>query len=514
MSYLLLIMICISRSFVQGRVLIVGAGAAGLSAAKDLLEDGIDVLVLESTQSVGGRAKAGIIGKMADGRPYYVHFGANWVHGQGDNPVWKLNEKYGFFNTTWIPGSYLNVFENGESEVVYGDHDVPGQQIRDDFFNYCANSTENLAWLKGQLNPLTPSIAPSFSRNFFVERYIREKNLTGRDLQRFELFTKVYDDEDVGSDDCAIGYEFHLSYGNDKEMMVGYPSYNALFEFLAEDVDIRFDQEVVNITWGKNGVKVMTNQGNAFEGDAVIVTVSIGVLQAEKITFIPELPAWKRKSIYQGIAMSSLEGIHLFWDNAWWPNLGAFWRATNSIQKTTSSRYTLEWYNMNMLESMPYPALKVTTYGEVAKWFDNLSDEKVIDILMEELTLILETQPTVPDPIPRPKQMIRSGHWNNGNQLGAYLYWTTDAPGAAQGYLAEPIANRLFFAGEATSNLRAGYVDGAMETGQDVAKNIKHLLEVSGGTIPWVDYNDKLPISREKEIRKLWYDEISAVLFE
>jgi len=115
---------------------VVGAGMSGLSAAKTLMEAGIEVVVLEGADHIGGRARAEIIGTMADGRPYYMHFGASWVHGQGENPVWKLNEKWHLFNTTWVPSSYLNVFENGTSEVVYGQDGVPGAEYRDDIKNY------------------------------------------------------------------------------------------------------------------------------------------------------------------------------------------------------------------------------------------------------------------------------------------------------------------------------------------------------------------------------------------
>jgi len=292
---------------------------------------------------------------------------------------------------------------------------------------------------------------------------------------------------------------------------VGYPSYNALAEFLGKGIDIRLSTVVEEINWGKPGVNISTTSGDVFEAEAAIVTVSVGVLQAEKIKFTPSLPAWKRKTIYQGLSMGVLECILLVWDDAWWPDVGALWRATKDTQITTGMRGTLEWYNVNQVSSMPYPALKITPYGQIAKWMDSLSDENVTNILMEELALILENQPGIPNPLPQPKEIHRSSHWNNEFQFGSYVYKTTEAPGAVANYLGEPIANRLFFAGEAESTLRAGYVDGAVVSGQEVGAKIVKLHESSRGKIPWVQYGDWLSPSREKELRKKWYDDINSI---
>lgn len=514
MEYMWLVVVHILTTFVQAKVLIVGAGVAGLSAAKTLTEAGIDVLVLEGADFIGGRSRAEIIGTMADGRPYYMHFGASWVHGQGDNPVWKLNEKYHLFNTTWVPSSYLTVFENGEYEVVYGKDGVPGVKYRSGISDYIWNSTENLRWLNGQLDAHPDHNPPvDYMKGFFVQKYLREKKLSGKDLERFRLFYDVYDDENqAAGDDVAGVLEYGLSYGNDKEMMVGYPSYNALSDFLARGIDVRLRKIVKNITWGTPGVNITTASGDVFEGEAVIITVSVGVLQAEKIAFSPSLPEWKTKTIYQGLSMGLLECILLVWDSAWWPDVGALWRATKLTQTTTGLHGTLEWYNVNQVSSMPYPALKVTPWGQIAKWMESLSDDEVIDILMKELGLILENQSGVPDPLPQPKEIHRSRHWNNDFHLGSYGFYKTDAPGAVANYLAEPIANRLFFAGEAQSTLRPGYMDGALVSGQEVGAEIIKLYESSGGKIPWVQYGDRLPLSRENEIRKKWYDDIYGVI--
>ena len=73
------------------KVLILGAGVAGLTAAKTLRENGVnDFLILEAQDYIGGRFKQR---SFAGAR---LEEGANWIHyaDSEDDPLWKLKEKY------------------------------------------------------------------------------------------------------------------------------------------------------------------------------------------------------------------------------------------------------------------------------------------------------------------------------------------------------------------------------------------------------------------------------------
>lgn len=70
-----------NAGFTQGRVIVIGAGFAGLSAARLLKTKGYDVTVLEASDRLGGRAKT----KHELGTP--IDLGASWLHGGSGNPL-------------------------------------------------------------------------------------------------------------------------------------------------------------------------------------------------------------------------------------------------------------------------------------------------------------------------------------------------------------------------------------------------------------------------------------------
>ena len=71
------------------KVAVIGAGVAGLSAAKELQKHGVDYVVLEARSRLGGRVH------VAEHKGKRVHLGANWIHNASidDNPLLKLAQK-------------------------------------------------------------------------------------------------------------------------------------------------------------------------------------------------------------------------------------------------------------------------------------------------------------------------------------------------------------------------------------------------------------------------------------
>lgn len=93
-------------TYLSTKVLILGGGMAGVSAAHSMaLELNItDLLVVEARHELGGRVQMGSIGGIN------VEFGANWIQGLGNNPVWKLAQKYDVKNlySNWSSIDYYN----------------------------------------------------------------------------------------------------------------------------------------------------------------------------------------------------------------------------------------------------------------------------------------------------------------------------------------------------------------------------------------------------------------------
>lgn len=89
----------------QTKVLILGAGTAGITAGQALTNKSItDFMILEYNNHVGGRAFHQPFGKKADGKPYIIEYGANWIQGVASaggpiNPIEALSQKINLQNT-------------------------------------------------------------------------------------------------------------------------------------------------------------------------------------------------------------------------------------------------------------------------------------------------------------------------------------------------------------------------------------------------------------------------------
>jgi hypothetical protein len=109
----------------NAQVIIGGAGYAGVSAAKVLAEHGVNIILLEATDHLGGRMYAKPFGmNPATGESYMLDAGANWVQGLEGNPVWGDAIKYGLGGTIQKFDDLVLFDQNGDYnqlETVYGD---------------------------------------------------------------------------------------------------------------------------------------------------------------------------------------------------------------------------------------------------------------------------------------------------------------------------------------------------------------------------------------------------------
>ena len=196
----------------NGKVIIIGAGASGLAAAKILEQNNIDYTILEATNRYGGRLKKDIT--LAD---FPIDIGAEWIH---SNP------------------RVLNVLKG-----------KPGDQIDEELVPYKLESAA--IWNGKKLKPVS-----KFTRNFMYN-FMPESKFKN-----------------------STWYDFV----NDN---------------IAKDViqNIVYNSVVKSIDHSGEKVVIITSDGKTYEADKVLVTVSIGVLKSNNISFTPELNSEKKKAI-------------------------------------------------------------------------------------------------------------------------------------------------------------------------------------------------------------------------
>jgi monoamine oxidase len=424
-------------------VIIVGAGAAGLGAANQLKEHGInDVIILEAQDRWGGRVKT----ERPWGDDISLDMGASWISGTEGNPVTTLAKKYGAetFRTD-LDGSYVAFYPNGDKmEGEYVDLDT----FYLDFPEFYQSKTE------GQTTD-----APLQK---IVDEYIKERELSGQKLVSFLHYVSVaIENEWAGDTDHLsmlnfgkIGYKL----GEGEPIEVIFPNgYDQITNGLAKDFGedkILLNHTVTKISYNDDGVDVFDSNNNVFHAKYVIVTVPLGVLQNGSIDFEPDLSDKKMQSI-NNLKLGIL-------DKAYFKFPEVFWDDVHVIYYIPEKKG--EWaYFLNLYPATGKPILVALNPLPYATTLENMtSDEEIKKAGLDVLRKMYG------DAVPSDEVVqIHTVNWGKDKYTGggSYSYTPYGATIADYDIYAEPVGNRVFFAGEATTKYFPALVNGALVTG-------------------------------------------------
>ncbi|XP_015364038.1 PREDICTED: lysine-specific histone demethylase 1A-like [Diuraphis noxia] len=254
---------------------------------------------------------------------------------------------------------------------------------------------------------------------------------------------------------------------------------------MAEGLDIKLNTAVKQITYGPNGVEVLTSNprsntsGVSYKGDVVLCTLPLGVLKQSTnpktqslpntVQFSPPLPDWKVAAI-ERLGFGNLNKVVLCFDRIFWdPNGNLF----GHIGSTTASRGELFLF-WNLYRA---PVLLALVAGEAASVMEEVSDEIIISRCMLVLRGIFGTA-NVPDPKETVVSRWRADPWARGS----YSFVAVGASGSDYDLLAAPVScsrstepntnsnptdgsERLHFAGEHTIRNYPATVHGAFLSG-------------------------------------------------
>ena len=246
---------------VRGKVLVIGAGMAGLAAARQLASRGYEVLVLEGRQRIGGR----IWTDRTHGRP--VELGASWIESRKLNPVAPLARKWK------IP------FRRTDFEWV-ALYDIDGRRFRADRLDQVAVEFERLV-LASQARGLPDdvSVAEIINKRLAAPALSQPT----RRIWRWAMAAQA----------CEYGAELeHLSLNHfdehyelnwDDLWVVG--GYDRLVARMAEGLDIRMGQEVQQIEYGGDQVRVDVT-GQSYAADLRDRHVAAGRFESRPGSFL------------------------------------------------------------------------------------------------------------------------------------------------------------------------------------------------------------------------------------
>jgi monoamine oxidase len=219
------------------------------------------------------------------------------------------------------------------------------------------------------------------------------------------------------------------------------------------DIDIRLNNVVSEIDYsGVSGVTVKMTDGSSLTSDFVVCTIPLGVLQSGAVTFTPELPAGKRRAM-EYLKMGLLNKLYLEFPSVFWDNEVEVLNKVSEIKGLWQESYNLYYYTKQ-------PILLMFTAADFAKDMETWTDSEIVASAMATLKLIYG------DTIPDPTEQVITRWGSDPFSQGSYSYSSvgSDEP-TNRLAMAATVANRLFFAGEATSDLYPATNHGAYLSG-------------------------------------------------
>ncbi|MFN3196946.1 MAG: flavin monoamine oxidase family protein [Bradymonadia bacterium] len=429
----------------QRSVVVIGAGLAGLTAAKALQNAGQKVVVLEGRARIGGRTHTASVGAAK------IDLGAAWIHGPDDNPLAVLCRAAGLK----MPPQEIDpsvIYDDALGRALTEDEAAAVVEAVEGFFE--AETTEALA--ESERTSLAQAL----------RAYVNELELSPA-LRALVLHTLTTFTGDSGpSEQVSLHWLFHSASnelsGGDVTIEGGYLE---LVKFLAEGVDVRTEHVVTRVKTTGDTVTVDTKT-DSITADHVIVTVPLGVLKSGSIKFEPALSPGKRAAI-ERLQMNTMEKVVLTFSERFWPaEIGSV------LHRGDAGR------DCPLLIDMTEHAGATTWVGlctgpSAAEMQKTTSDGPIIDRTLRALRAILGRS------VPTPAATYVTRWWSDPFAHGAYSLTAVGASPKDRTALAEPMGPVLF-AGEATMEEMFATAHGAVMSGLREAKRIVNQAKLPG----------------------------------
>ncbi|MDE0976207.1 MAG: NAD(P)/FAD-dependent oxidoreductase [Arenicellales bacterium] len=408
--------------------IVIGAGAAGLAAARALGQAGLQVVVLEADSHIGGRAYTEI---MPDGSAFDL--GCHWMHSASLNPFVQTADALGVRYERRDGYGRCGYFRDGEwlddQEIATGQRAMKRRE-----------EAMAIAWEQGRDQSV-------------LETVEREGPWTEA--------LDYYDALDTSSDVDQISIGDIVNYNDTEENWPVVDGYGTLVARWAADVPVQLNTVATTIRWGNSGVSVETRRGT-LHAKCAVIAVSTGVLGSGDIRFLPELPAEKGQAI-EALPLGNYNRIrlvvdrHLFADDV--PE-----RIVTEQSGNPPMQLSVRPYGFDCVIGI--------VAGRYADWLERAGPgagrEAVTRALCETFGENMRNQ----------IRSDRQSAWRgNAFVRGAY---STSAPGQfhQRVVLSQAIQNKLFFCGEATSTDHFCTCHGARMTGERVAQEIQSAIGV------------------------------------
>lgn len=422
--------------------IVIGAGVAGLTAARLLAKAARRVVVLEARDRVGGR----ILTERGDG--HVTDLGASWIHGINGSPVAAAAEAFGMRTVEFTVGGY----QPDSRPIAYYDPD--GKRLSD------AAARRFVADIHAVDAALVEVIASSDAGDSYLD--VTETALAGQGwdddrAERVREYMRHRSEEQYGA-----GIEDLAAHGLDDDSIDGdevvFPDgYGRLPERLGAGLDIRFEHTVSQVRWSADGVTVTTDQGT-FTADSAVVTVPIGVLQSDDFSIEPSLPEPVAGALSR-LTMNDFEKVFLRFPTKFWDDGVYVIR-----QQGPESRWWHSWYDLTAVHETP--TLLIFAAGPAARETRDWDEARIVESILTQLRRLYG------DRVEQPTSVHLSNWKDDPFARGSYAHMVVGSTTADHDDLATPIGGVLHIAGEASWTDDPATVSAALYSGHRAAANI------------------------------------------
>ncbi len=421
----------------QTDVVVIGAGFAGLTTARELRQSGRSVIVLEARDRIGGRAWL----DTRLGRP--LEIGGTWVHWTQPH-VWSEMKRYGLGTVPspvpetaywWADGRPYQ----GDPEQLLGDIDASNRKLMEEARRYFPE-------------PFTPWANPE-TRNIDatpLSKKIAELQITEYSKDILESFWALNFNGPIG--DAAYTQALRWVALTNGDWMVSFEACatfkiqggtGALIQAMAAGTDIRLNETVVSVKHDEAGATVRAADGSLYRANHAVCTLPLGAMGG--ISFEPRLPESSEKAISEGQVSQGIKA----------------WIKVKGTRKPFVALGSADWpLNFAQTEYDQDGDTILVAFGPDSSKLD-ATDLSQVQAALELL---------VPD---AEVLGVASHDWTADPLSGET--WPMHRPG----YLSEALAvfqkpqGRLLFAGSDYANGWGGFIDGAIESGLEAARAIQ-----------------------------------------
>ena len=402
----------------EADIVVIGAGAAGIAAARRIMAANRKVIVVEAASQIGGRCQT-------DMTTFEVPFdrGARWMHNPETNPMIKLARAAGLEITTAPSGQKIRIGRRFAR---------PGET--EEFLAALVRANRAIDDASRRSDVSCASVLPKDLGDWAgTAEFLLGANFAGKDLKELSVVDKARAQDRNAAIACRQGL-------------------GTLIAKLGEQVPLSLSTPASRIAWGSRDVTVETPSGK-IAARAAVVTVSSNVLAAGNIKFTPDIPK-RTLDAASKLSLGSYDRIALQMPG----NPLGLARDDVIIEQSNSTRTALMYANMG---GSSLCTLDVA--GSFGRDLSAQGEAAMVAFAVEWLTKLFGSDAAAA------VKKSSATRWNAAPfALGAM---SAAGPGgqASRKILTEPIGC-MYLAGEATHETLWGTIDGAWESGERAAE--------------------------------------------